>query len=89
MEWRTQQTQWPAQTTWQSLERGGVKEEQQESQRHSSLTKPVKYVKSETVCDKDTWHCKRLGEGMEGRAPGNLPRRDVGINKLQLIKELP
>lgn len=47
MEWRTQQTQWPALTTWQSLEGGGVKEEHKESQRHQGLSKSVK---SETQC---------------------------------------
>jgi len=33
---------------------------------------------------KDTRHGERLGEGVEGRAPGDLPGSDVCDDKLQL-----
>lgn len=52
-------------------------------------TTKKKHIKAKIKCVKDTWHRKRLGEGVKGRAPGDLPRSNVRINKLQLIKELP
>lgn len=37
----------------------------------------------------DTGHGKRLGKGVEGRAPGDLPGRDVGQHKTQLVQQIP
>jgi len=37
-----------------------------------------------SVSVKDTRHGERLGEGVEGRAPGDLPGSDVRDDELQL-----
>jgi len=37
-----------------------------------------------SVSVKDTRHGERLGEGVEGRAPGDLPGSDVCDDELQL-----
>ena len=33
-------------------------------------------------------HAERLGEGVEGGAPGDLPRRDVSYDELKEIKKM-
>lgn len=36
-----------------------------------------------------TWHGERLGKSVESRAPGDLPGRDVGQHKAQLVQQVP
>lgn len=38
---------------------------------------------------RDTGHSEGLGEGVEGRAPGDLPGSDVGEDKTQLVEQVP
>lgn len=38
---------------------------------------------------KDTRDGEELGEHVEGRAPGHLPRGHIGQDKLQLVKQVP
>lgn len=37
---------------------------------------------------KDTGHSKRLGEGVEGASPGDLPGSDVNQDEMELQQEL-
>lgn len=37
---------------------------------------------------KDTGHSKRLGKGVEGASPGNLPGSDVNQDEMELQQEL-
>lgn len=41
-----------------------------------------------TPAAKDTRHRKRLSEGMEGAAPGDLPGSDVNQDEVELQQQL-
>lgn len=38
---------------------------------------------------RDTGHSKGLREGVEGRAPSDLPRGDVSQHKAQFVQQVP
>jgi len=45
--------------------------------------------KSKSEKLKDTGNSKGLSEGVEGRAPGDLPGGDVSQHKAQLVQQVP
>lgn len=46
-------------------------------------------LKSGVGAVKDTRHSKGLSEGVEGGAPCDLPRSDVGVDEVQFVEQLP